>query len=140
MDELVEHNTLRNTFSKEEKLCKTIAIDRLFTKGSSFISYPLRIVYLVEENCDNQGATVLISVSKKKFKRAVKRNRVKRLIREAYRLHKSELLEILIRNNQHSDIAFLYLKDELPTFLEIEKSMIKALSVLAEKSKEKIKE
>ncbi len=75
------------TFPKRERLCSIKSIDSLFSGGESFIAYPLRVVYRIEtENDETQrSASLLISVSKKKFKRAVKRNRVKRLIREAYR-------------------------------------------------------
>jgi len=127
-----------STFSKEEKLCSTKSIDRLFSKGESFIAYPLRIVYFIEDEPDKsrQMASILISVSKKKFKRAVKRNRVKRLIREAYRLNKSPYLQLLQRNSKRIDIAFLYLKDELPTYTGIEKAMMKTITVLSEKLKE----
>jgi ribonuclease P protein component len=127
----------KKTFSKEERLCSTKSIELLFAKGESFIAYPLRIVYLFgNENIkENQYASVLISVSKKKFKRAVKRNRVKRLIREAYRLNKLSYTELLKINNKRLDIAFLYLKDELPTYGEIEKAILKACSQLKERTK-----
>lgn len=68
----------------------------------------------------------MVSVSKKKFKRAVKRNRVKRLIREAYRLNKSSLIGLLQNKGKSMDIAFLYLKNELPVYEDIEKALLKA--------------
>jgi ribonuclease P protein component len=125
----------KNTFTKEEKLCGTKAIDALFSIGESFIAYPLRVVYLIfdESEDERQGASVMISVSKRKFKRAVKRNRVKRMIREAYRLNKHNLTTLLTKHNKRMDIAFLYLKDELPEFPEIEKSILKALTILTDK-------
>lgn len=124
-----------NTFSKNERLYKTKSIDRLFLKGESFVSYPLRVVYYIEDNetTDEAVSSILVSVSKKKFKRAVKRNRVKRLIREAYRLNKSSYIQLFSERNKRVDIAFLYLKAELPTYSEIEKSIIKALTVLSNK-------
>lgn len=124
-----------NSFSKEEKLCGTKSIDKLFASGNSFISYPLRIVYLLEDKVDynEQAISILISVSKRKFKRAVKRNRVKRLIREAYRLNKTEYLDFLHTHNKSLNIAFLYLKNELPAFSEIEKSIKKAIILLNER-------
>lgn len=125
----------KKTFSKEEKLCSTKSIESLFAKGDSFIAYPLRVVYQLRDESveDNQYASVLISVSKRKFKRAVKRNRVKRMIREAYRLNKSPYLDWLKVNNKQMDIAFLYLKSELPTYIEIEKSIQKAIATLKTK-------
>lgn len=125
----------KKTFSKQEKLCSTKAIENIFANGDSFVAYPLRVVYLLtdEDNKENQYASVMISVAKKKFKRAVKRNRVKRLIREAYRLNKSSLSELLQTHNKRLDIAFLYLKTELPTYAEIEKAMQKAQILLSDK-------
>ena len=125
----------RYRFSKDERLCLQTRIDLLFTKGESFIAYPLRVVYTlhnIEEKCDSP-ISILVSVSKRKFKRAVKRNRVKRLIREKYRLNKSLFQELALASNRSIDIAFLYLKDELPDHREIEKAILKTSSVLREK-------
>jgi ribonuclease P protein component len=84
----------RHTFPKEEHLCRKKLIDELFGKqGSSFGVYPLRIVWISKEVKNAAPPQVLISVSKRIFKRAVDRNRLKRLIREAYRLNKYRLLE-----------------------------------------------
>jgi len=120
------------SFGKAEKLCRTKSIDRLFAQGKSFIAYPLRIVYFAEDEVDmqQQYASVLVSVSKKKFKRAVKRNRVKRLIKEAYRLNKQQFTVTLQANGKKTDLAFLYLKNELPDYTEIEKAILKAAAQL----------
>lgn len=128
----------RNTFSKKERLYLNKDIEILFTHGKSFIAYPLRIVYTMreKETDGNPSTSILISVSKKKFKRAVKRNRVKRLIREAYRLNKTLFNDIAIANNITLHIAFLYLKNELPDFPEIEKAILKTEAILSEKIKE----
>ncbi|WP_029906276.1 ribonuclease P protein component [Prevotella sp. 10(H)] len=137
-----ELSNIKNTFPKEEKLCSTKAIDKLFSSGQSFIAYPLRVVYTVENEpeVNHQLAAILTSVSKKKFKRAVKRNRVKRLIREAYRLNKHELSALLKEKGKRMDIAFLYLKNELPEYTEIEKAILKTVSVLISKLREGVPE
>ena len=84
----------RYAFPKEEHLCRKKLIDELFSKqGSSFGVYPLRIVWIRNTGLTNTPPQVLISVSKRSFKRAVDRNRLKRLIREAYRLNKYRLTE-----------------------------------------------
>ncbi|WP_165025210.1 MULTISPECIES: ribonuclease P protein component [unclassified Dysgonomonas] len=136
---MIENSTPSNTFPKNEKLCSQKSIDRLFAQGESFIAYPLRVVYFVEDelNEEKQVPTVLASVSKKKFKRAVKRNRVKRLIREAYRLNKQPIHDLLKVNGKRLEIAFLYLKDELPTYGEIEKSMLKTINQLSDRFENK---
>lgn len=123
---------ISNTFTKDERLSGDKRIDTLFSSGNSFIAYPLRVVFLIREQ-EPENVSVLVSVSKKKFKRAVKRNRVKRLIREAYRLNKVGFHTIISDKNKSLDIAFLYLKNELPTYQEIEAAVKKAASVLTEK-------
>ncbi len=80
------------TFSKEERLCSRKYLDLLFKNGSSFLLYPLRVSYLVVEETPNFPVQVVINVPKKRYKRAVDRNLLKRRIREAYRLQKQEHL------------------------------------------------
>lgn len=121
------------TLCKEERLYAEKRIEALFAGGSSFIAYPLRVVYITREcNLEDESPTVsiLTSVSKKRFKRAVKRNRVKRLIREAYRLNKKDFIEFAAQSGKSFDIAFLYLKSELPTYSEIEKAVLKTINTL----------
>ena len=130
------------TLSKEERLYAEKRIEALFAGGSSFIAYPLRVVYIVREKeteDESPAVTILIIVSKKRFKRAVKRNRVKRLVREAYRLNKKEFLEFSIQSKKSYDIAFLYLKNELPTYAEIEKAILKTINTLNANNQPEIK-
>ena len=119
------------TFPKQERLSWKRHIDLLFANGRSFVAFPLRVIYLpVEEDALSARASVLISVPKKKFKRAVKRNLIKRRMREAYRIHKHELFDALANNRQRMLVAFLYLDKEILPFSEIEKVMQKALDIL----------
>ena len=132
-----------HTFRKEERISSKREIDFLFENGASFISYPLRILFCKKEIQKGDCFSVLISVSKRKFKRAVDRNRIKRLIREAYRLNKSILypdnhrefaneIENQARNNEELlSIGFIFVGKEQPDFNQIESAMIKALSVIA---------
>ena len=99
-----------HTLPKEERLCSRKALEELFGGGHQSVSaFPVRAVYMPNE----VGVVrVMVSVSKRYFKRAVKRNRIKRQLREAYRLQK-ELLQPLTGG---LDIAFLWTSDEqLPT-------------------------
>lgn len=99
-----------HTLPKEERLCSQKALEELFGGGHQSVSaFPIRAVYMPNE----VGVVrVMVSVSKRYFKRAVKRNRIKRQLREAYRLQK-ELLQPLTGG---LDIAFLWTSDEqLPT-------------------------
>ena len=73
------------TFKKEERLCNKRLIDGLYHNGSSFLCYPFKATWCLSDLPAPFPAQVLFAVSKKRFKRAVDRNRVKRLMREAYR-------------------------------------------------------
>lgn len=124
---------MRNTLRKPERLDKKKIIEKMFAGGSrSFSIFPIRVVYLPEENLE-APASILISVSKRRFKRAVKRNRVKRQIREAYRTNKHELLNVLVEKKCRLAIAFIYLSDQLMDSSIIEERMKSALSRIAEK-------
>lgn len=122
-----------NTLSKSERLDKKKIIEKMFAGGSrSFSVFPLRVVYLSVEGLET-SASVLISVSKRHFKRAVKRNRVKRQIREAYRKNKHELLQVLQDKEQQLAVAFIYLSDRLVASEEIEERMKTALARIKER-------
>jgi ribonuclease P protein component len=116
------------SFSKAEHLCGEKKIAHLHTEGNAFIVYPLRIVYCVMPEEDEFPAKVMVSVPKKRFKRAVKRNRLKRLIRESYRLNKYILWDALTEKNVQAHISFQYVSDEELTFDYIEKRMQTALN------------
>ena len=81
-----------NTFKKEERLCSKKSLDLLFKNGSSFLLYPYRITFTFDTQCITTPAQIVINVAKKRYKRAVDRNLIKRRTREIYRLHKQELL------------------------------------------------
>lgn len=122
----------RYTFKKKERLFIQKEIDFLFEKGVSFIVYPLRVIYVEKQPVSGAEAAILISVPRKKFKRAVKRNRVKRLIREAYRLNKEGFLQGLREKKKGLLIGFLFVGNELPEWGTVEGTVIKTLSFLSE--------
>ena len=97
--------------------------------SKSFSIFPIRVVYMPVEQGE-APASILISVSKRRFKRAVKRNRVKR---EAYRKNKYLLVDELQRREKRLAIAFIYLSDELTATAELEEKMKIALSRISEK-------
>ena len=96
----------RYTLSKEERLSWKRYIDLLFEKGQSFVAFPLRVVYLPLEEEMSAPVSILISVPKKKFKRAVKRNLIKRQVREAYRVRKYDLIDTVDRKKQAHAYCF----------------------------------
>ena len=120
----------RFTFRKNERLCSRTTIQTLFTKGKSFVKYPFRISYISIDEDIAAEAQVLISVSKKRFKRAYKRNQLKRLTREAYRLNKHDFLNHLKIQDKKLAVAFIYLPTEILKYVDVEKGMKKALKKL----------
>ena len=122
------------TYGKKDKLKSKKLIDQLFTEGKSVSAFPLRLVYLgttFEE--DNLLVKTGVSVSKRNFKTAVDRNRIKRLLRESYRLNKGTYF-----HNLTTPYAFmiLYIGKEKPTFNEVETKM----KILFEKFSNRISE
>jgi ribonuclease P protein component len=116
------------TFRKKERIFKQKEMDLLFEEGTSFIAYPLRVVYVERQPVSGAEAAVLISVPKKRFKRAVHRNRIKRLIREAYRLNKHLFLQNLPEKKNGLLIGFLFIGNELPEWKTVEGAVVKALT------------
>ena len=91
------------------------------------------MVYLPVEETLSVPVSFLVSVPKKKFKRAVKRNLVKRQVRAAYRVRKQGLYDTLALSGKQLLVAFIYLDKEIASFSEMEKSMTKVLRILQEK-------
>jgi len=119
----------RFSFGKKEKLCLQLVIDRLFAEGRSFKVYPIRVMLLPVERAEAH-AQVLISVPKKRVKKAHDRNRIKRHIREAYRLNKSELVEKWGREGRYFAIGIIYLTDLASDFTEMNRVMAEVVQRL----------
>lgn len=116
--------------SKVERLSLKRSIDPLFRSNHSFIAYPLRVIYLLDKKERDSRAQILVSVSKRYHKHATDRNRIKRLIREAYRLNKNYWLEALEQKQLQARIAFIYVSKEVLDYHQVEKAMNKALKKL----------
>jgi len=95
---------MKFTFNKKEKLKSQKLIEKLFDEGKSVTVFPLRMLYLKTTHDDGSTIKTGVSVSKRNFKKAVQRNRIKRLLREAYRLNKPEYF-----NNITTSYAFMIL-------------------------------
>lgn len=124
------------TLKKSERLCSKKLIERLFGGGNrSFPTFPIRVVYMsVEPEESAADVSLLISVPKKRFKHAVKRNRVKRQIREAYRHHKHILLDALQESEKPRKmvLAFIWLDNKLHPTEEISCKVKKLLQHIVE--------
>lgn len=112
--------TQRFTYPKHEKLKSRTLIDELFTQGKSVAKYPLRLVYMPVSEADVK-IQMGVSVSKKYFKKANKRNYYKRVLRETYRHNKHILIDKL--DKPYAFMFFYQTKDELD-FEEVNKKTI----------------
>lgn len=116
-------------FTRQERLKSRKLIGQLFKEGQAFVAYPLRVAWaLLPPAADpaiDAPAQLAISVPKRSFKTAVARNRLKRRIREAYRLHKPEWYAKL--GGQRVALMLMYIAKEELSFAEIEAGMVKML-------------
>ena len=116
-----------NRFPKENKLCGQLRIAQLYKEGQRFTAWPLRVTFqAVNIQKSDVSSQILVWAPKSLFKKAVQRNHLRRLMREAYRLHQDLLGE------KHYLIAFNYMDKEELSFAVIEKAVCKALKKIAE--------
>ena len=122
----------RYTFNKSERLCSKKLIERLFAGGNkSFPTFPLRVVYMCLPPEETEAdASILISVPKKR----VKRNQVKRQVREAYRLNKHILLDVLKAQETPVKMimGFIWLDNKIHSTEEVEFKVKKLLTHISE--------
>lgn len=124
---------MRNTFSKEEKLKKKNLITELFASGKSASVFPLKMVYLENDHDSSFKIQAGVSVSKRNFKSAVDRNRIKRLMRESYRKNK-----YLIYNDDDTKkhiLMFIYQAKSEVSYQKMEEKMIDLIQKFLQKQK-----
>lgn len=127
-------NTQRYFLGKESKLKSRNIIQQLFSEGKHILVYPLKAVYIFGNEKHHLQAGV--SASKRNFKKAVDRNRIKRLIRETYRLQKPKLESYLIQNKQNLSIFFMYIGKEMPEYDQLMESTEKIIKRMVKISEE----
>ena len=125
----------RLTFKKDERLKSRKLIEQLFKEGKSFSSGPIRIIYLFRDS--DVPVQSGVTVSSKNFKKAVDRNRIKRLLREAYRLQKNDLKELLQSRNISLAIFFIYTGIQIPEYNDVFKKVGDILTRLQKVMNEK---
>jgi len=116
---------MKLTLNKTDRLKSKKAIQQLFAEGKSFKKYPIRVLYLPVEDAEKTKAG--FSVPKRLFKLAVDRNRIKRQLREAYRVNRPSLEQ---ENGKKFVLMFIYMTREEVSYTQIEKAMLVLLKQL----------
>ena len=126
------------TLGKNERLKSRKQIEQLFKEGKSFVVNPYRVYYVVNGQLSmvNSSLQFGVGVSNRNFKRAVDRNRIKRLTREAWRLQKNELKDLLKALSKELNVFFIYTGKELPDFATVKDKVAVALKKLSGKVNE----
>lgn len=109
----------RFTFGKHERLTHRKVIDTLFQKGTSYKQFPLLFIVLPHPHPGDEPVESVIIASKRNFRKAVDRNRVKRVLREGWRLNKNAVREAAKTENIRLAIAIVYIGKKLPQFEDI---------------------
>ena len=118
---------------KKEKLKSRKQIDTLFASGKSFTVFPIRVTYRFVSSADEHLAQIGVTVSKRYFKKAVDRNKVKRLLREAYRLQKADLAGQLQQSKLKAYLFFIYTDKTIASFDGFKTAMSACLRKLQNK-------
>jgi ribonuclease P protein component len=119
---------------KKEKLKSRKGIDQLFNARQRFSLAPIQVWYVFKDGNENDPPIQMgVSCSKKQFKKAVDRNRVKRLLREAYRLQRNHFREVVSQQGKTARIFFIYTAPALPDYSLIFQTMGKCLKQLEKK-------
>jgi ribonuclease P protein component len=119
------------TFSKEERLTGKTNIDQLFNEGKSFSHFPFKVFYRPADHPAEPLARLLIAIPKKKVRHAVDRNRLRRRVREAYRLNRTGFMSCLDAASVHLHLALIYTGESTDlSYKEVELKIISCLTKL----------
>ena len=124
-----------NGYHKKEKLKSRTELKAVFSTGKSFSVFPIKVFFIEKETNDASfPVSAGVGVSSRHFKKAVDRNRIKRLLREAYRLEKQTLLQAVASQSKSFAVFFLYLDKELPDYLLIREKVREGIEKLIKKT------
>ena len=119
---------MNQKLTKAERINSKLTIENIFRKGQSVFSHPYKLVFVDRINDDDSPLVeILISVSKKRFKKAVDRNAIKRLIRESYRTNKQILWNFCEQNNTKLSIVIVYVGNDISNSKNHNNTMIKVI-------------
>ncbi|MCK4923006.1 MAG: ribonuclease P protein component [Bacteroidales bacterium] len=121
------------SFPKNEKLKSRKLITMLFEKGHTEYLFPLKTYWMTSSDEFPPGVKAGFSVPKKKFKRAVDRNLLKRRMREAYRLNKAEIITKALEKNITLSIFFIFTANKILNYHQIEETVIAKLEAISKK-------
>ena len=118
------------TFKANERLKSRKAISDLFENGNAFYRFPFRVIWMESVGEGDSPAQLAVSVSKKSFKKAVHRNRIKRLMREAWRLNKNSLYKGLNEREKKIVLMLVYTGNKIPAYKLVSKAIEEIISKL----------
>jgi ribonuclease P protein component len=124
---------MNQSFGKEYKLCSKKLIEKIFKEGKSVKAFPFTLLFLIQENAVNVPFQLVISAPKKINRHAHDRNRIKRVVREAFRKNKFILEDFLSTNNLQLAIFLVYTSKEEMTTEQLDKKTKKIFTLLTEK-------
>jgi ribonuclease P protein component len=120
------------TLKKDERLKRRKIIEQLFGEGRAVTAFPIRVQYKMADELLSVSLQAGFSVSSRTFKRAVDRNRIKRLLREAYRLQKAPLEQALQTKQRKLALFLIYTGKELPEYALIKEKVEVVLKKLVQ--------
>jgi ribonuclease P protein component len=129
------HSIKRFTFVKAERICSRKTIKDLIEQNKTIFAYPFKCYYSISaDNSELSCNQIVVTVSKRLFKRAVVRNLIKRRTKEVYRLNKNEIFNEKQSNNvKNFQLIIVYISKEILSYPEIEKGMIQLLKLISHK-------